>query len=471
MRLSTHTWNIFYFFGGDIGSRVLGFLATVYLARVLGTSGFGIINIGMAVLAYALIISDVGLQFLGTRETAGNPDGLPSFGGQLFITRIILSVITFLIGAVILVAFLNSKEVKEVSLIYLLYIIPAALLLDWFFQGKKQIGVVATGKFFGMLFYLIFIFVFVHSISELSNVAWGWTLGIIVNVIILWFVFTQRKYRIQFGWQPKEFLQLFKSALPLGLATIIGQVIIQFPAIYLGLVSSTSEVGLFSAAFRVAVLLLIFDRAFYAIIYPIFSRTFQNEPGRMPTVFSNVLKLIVTLALFVGLLSVVGANFLINLLFGSAFENAVPIFQSMVGYFVITLIASAFGYTLVAMKMEKLYTKSLMGGMVVFFATIFWTVKLWGGAGAAISIVFYILTGFSMMAISLRRQIRMNFARMVVLPSLATLLIFLPALMLTNIAIGAKLLIATLLFLPAIGWLGGVGLNEIRYLKRALIWN
>jgi hypothetical protein len=75
------------------------------------------------------------------------------------------------------------------------------------------------------------------------------------------------------------------------------------------------------------------------------------------------------------------------------------------------------------------------------------------------------------MAISLRRQIRMNFARMVVLPSLATLLIFLPALMLTNIAIGAKLLIATLLFLPAIGWLGGVGLNEIRYLKRALIWN
>jgi len=471
MRLSTTTRNIFYFFGGDVGSRVLGFFATIYLARVLGTSGFGIIHIGMAVLAYAAIISDVGLQFLGTREAAGNADGLPEFSGRLFITRFVLSIVTFIVGAVILITFLNSQGVKEVSLIYLLYIIPAALLLDWFFQGKKQIGVVAGGKFFGMLFYLIFIFLFVNSASDLSNVAWGWTLGIVVNTILLWFIFIRKKYRIKFNWQPQQFLELFRSALPLGVATIIGQVIIQFPAIYIGLVSTTSEVGLFSAAFKVAVLLLIFDRAFYAIIYPIFSHHFQQSPERLPEVFSIVLKLTVTLALFMGLFSIVSADFLINLLFGPAFKNAVLIFQTMIGYFIITLIASVFGYTLVAMKLEKLYTKSLIGGMVVFFITVFWTVQLWGAVGAAISIVLYIFTSFSIMAISLRHYIPIKYNRSIVLPFLGTFLIFLPLLMLTNIALALKLLIATVIFLPVIAWMSGVGLNEIRYLKRALIWN
>ncbi len=471
MRLSTHSRNIIYHFSGDIGARVLGFLATIYLARILGTSGFGIIHIGLAILSYAMILSDGGLQFLGVREAAGSSKSLSEFTGQLFITRFILSFMTFLLGASIVYASLNSQELKEVSIVYLLYIIPGAFLLDWYFQGRKQIGFMAIGKFLGNLSYVIFILLFVHEYSDILNVAWGWAFGIFVNTLVLWGIFIRQRYRIKFRWKAQKFIMLFKAALPLGVATIISQVIIQFPAIYIGLVSTTSEVGLFSAAFKLIALLLIFDRAFYAIIYPIISYHYQKSPEKLPVVFSNVLRITVTLALFVGLIATLSANFLIDLLFGAAFQKSILIFQIMIGYFIFTLIASVFGYTLIAMKLEKDFTKSLIEAMLVFFAMVFWSVKLWGAVGAAISIVIYVFTSLLIMAIMLKQHIPIKLIRSVILPSLGTFLIFVPILMFLNLTLLLKLFIATVIFLPLIALLSGVSIKEINYLKRALIWN
>ncbi|HEV8539187.1 MAG TPA: hypothetical protein VGR15_09760, partial [Bacteroidota bacterium] len=52
----------------DIGRRVLGFLTIAFLARTITTSDFGAINIGFAVLSYALVSSAGGLGAFGARE-------------------------------------------------------------------------------------------------------------------------------------------------------------------------------------------------------------------------------------------------------------------------------------------------------------------------------------------------------------------------------------------------------------------
>jgi O-antigen/teichoic acid export membrane protein len=471
MKLSIHTKNFIYLFSGDIGSRVLGFFATIYLARILGTSGFGLIHIGLAILSYAIIVGDGGLQFLGVRETAGNPKNLHEFSGQLISTRFLLSLITLFVGIIAIYVFINSQELQTISIVYLLYILPGAFLLDWYFQGKKQIGYVSLGKFAGMLSYLIFILLFVHSMKDLTNIAWGWTLGSLTNAVILWIIFVRNKNPINFNWQPQRYKKLLKTALPLGVAIIITQVVMQFPPIFIGIVSTTSDVGLYSAAFKLVLLLLFFDRAFYAIFYPTISYYFQESPEKLQHIFTNVLKLTVAFSLFVGLVSILCADFLIKIVFTSSFKEAVPIFQILVGYFILTLINSVFTFTLIGMNQEKIYIKSIIAGLIVFIISIIILGNYFGTVGAAASIVIYIFSSLIIQLLGLKPHLKLNYFRWVALPVLMTLIVFLPILILINLSLILKLLIATGICLPLITWLSGVGINEIKYLKRALIWN
>jgi len=70
MGIRKHSKNIFYVFSGDVVVRMVGFLVITYLARILGSSDFGVISIAAAVLAYGSILSNCGLAILGTRKVA-----------------------------------------------------------------------------------------------------------------------------------------------------------------------------------------------------------------------------------------------------------------------------------------------------------------------------------------------------------------------------------------------------------------
>lgn len=52
----------------DIASRLIGFFATAYLARMLGVEKFGEVNLGFTSLSYGLLIINPGLQLYATRE-------------------------------------------------------------------------------------------------------------------------------------------------------------------------------------------------------------------------------------------------------------------------------------------------------------------------------------------------------------------------------------------------------------------
>ena len=55
---------------GELLSRLVGFGATIYVARQLGVREYGIIGFGFAVLLYLTAVADGGLEHTGPREVA-----------------------------------------------------------------------------------------------------------------------------------------------------------------------------------------------------------------------------------------------------------------------------------------------------------------------------------------------------------------------------------------------------------------
>jgi len=469
MKLTSHSRNIIFIYLGDAASRLLGLVAVSYLARVLGPSDFGTISIGLAVLAYAMVLGNSGLKLLGTRKVAGETQNIESLTANIIIARLLLSAITFSLGVYIIYVFVASQEVFHITRVYLLGVFPAALLLEWFFHGKRKLGIIAGGKIISMFFYLVIVLLFVKNNKDIIWVAWAWIIGIAANCAFLWFIFKQKKYTVSFQRDKLKVRSLLLEAFPLGVAIIIAQITTQFPPIYLGLVATKSDVGFFTAAFKVILFLLILDRVFYSVFFPNISRCFNNFPDKLEAHVNAVLKITTVSVLMIGLYAVVSGHYIIHFIFGSSFMHAVPIFQVLVGYFVLNLINSVFTFTLIGMEKEKIYTRSLVNGMVVFFIVTFIVTEFMGTIGVACGLIAYQLTSLIIMAAALKRHILLNYIRSIILPVTGTILLSVPLLLFADLVFFVKIIIITLIGFPYIIWLGGIGKDELYYLKRKFI--
>ena len=75
----------------DAGSRLLGFLVTAYLARVLGPPAFGIISIALSVLGYAVLFAGPGMNVMGTRLVASTRGAEAEFSSDVVSLRTLLA--------------------------------------------------------------------------------------------------------------------------------------------------------------------------------------------------------------------------------------------------------------------------------------------------------------------------------------------------------------------------------------------
>ncbi|MFO7446303.1 MAG: oligosaccharide flippase family protein, partial [Ignavibacteriaceae bacterium] len=143
MKLNKNLKNVISLFSIEFVARFFAFIAVTYLARIMGTSGFGVINIGLAVLSYAMIVANGGLTLLGTKKIAAGSANNEKLAGDIFLTRVLFSFILFVTAIVISYIFITSGEVFNVITAYLFFLFPSAVLLEWFFHGLQRMDVIA----------------------------------------------------------------------------------------------------------------------------------------------------------------------------------------------------------------------------------------------------------------------------------------------------------------------------------------
>ena len=90
--------NILSISGADVGTRLIGFFAITYLARVFGPENMGILAIGMAILTYASIISTMGLPAIGVRSVSANKSSIKHLVKRISSARFFLSIISLLVS-------------------------------------------------------------------------------------------------------------------------------------------------------------------------------------------------------------------------------------------------------------------------------------------------------------------------------------------------------------------------------------
>jgi O-antigen/teichoic acid export membrane protein len=380
---------------GDLIFRLISLVVTIYLARFLGTVGFGKYSLVFAYLTFFGIITDLGLQNILVREMSRDPSASPKLIGNAYFIRVILTVLGFVLS--IIVISLMSYPADTTTYVYIaaftLLFISFSDFYATIFQANLKMQYRETAKLAFKIISASLIIWIIFSQGTLMQVIIVLVFSEMVKTLIS-FLFSRKLVKPRFEIDFELWRYLFKESFPIALSSIIWVIYFRIDVIMLSMMMGDIEVGLYSAAYKLSEPLSLIPAALMMSIFPIMSASFKTSEERLVRSYKLSFKylLIITLpiAVSVSLLS----DKIIFLVYGTEFAGSAPALQILIWGLVFTSGGAIFGTLLTSMGKQNLgaYITALcaFGNITLNFILI----PILGYVGASIASVITALLAF-----------------------------------------------------------------------------
>lgn len=461
--------NLLSLLSGDLGSRLIGFFVSVYLARVLEPTGFGLMNLGLAVLGYLQLASSPGIQILETRNAAAFAEVDHERVSAVISLRLILSAVLWITAAGCAFIFVSDNVTRDVILLFALSVIPFALMLDWFFQGKEAFFAVGASRLIQYLVYGTIVFLAVHSVNDVQVTAIAFDAGALAAASVLWNSYRRRWGLLKFRWLPATWKDILVKGLPVGGAMFLAQSVTNLPPLAIGLFSSAGDIGLFSSAMKIVFLLLLVDRLFNALFLPVVTRYISSQADEVGRLVQTTMKVLSALIIPLAIAGTILGGDVIAIVFGGKYEGAVPLLDILIGYFVLTVLNSAFVCVLIGSGREKEYTRMITWGSVGLCIAVVGGTSLFGVHGAAYAVVFGELLIVSLMMREARKVVAVSLTTILARPLVAGVCMIGTALLFREMNPLALTAVSITVFAVTIVLLKGFSARELRFLREKFV--
>jgi O-antigen/teichoic acid export membrane protein len=374
-------------FFGQVAARGLNFLAIAYLARVLGSDGFGMINFAQAILAYLMVSCTLGLDVFGTREIAANHKIKKDlFIGNLLALRVGLALISLLgLGIFILTIDKPALE-KEVMFAYGLYIFPFVFYLGWVFCGIERMEYIGIAAVLSRLAFLATVVVLIKDPGNVIFVPYLWFTAAVVESLFL--IFSYPKFgSIKFNVHLPEWKLFIKDSAWIGISIILLQIYSNFNMVMLGFMKTNHEVGLYSAASKIILFIVAIGAFYNNSIFPLISRYTRDSKLKLKSFIHKNISIIGVGGVVLWILLFMFARQIIVLAYGDGYQGSVLAFQILSLTIVIGIIRLICISVLIASNKirESLWGVGIGCGINVTLS--FLLIPRYGIVGAAIATV------------------------------------------------------------------------------------
>lgn len=238
-------------------TMVLSLVTFAYLARVLEPERFGVLSIGLALVAYFGLPVNFGLDVLGVRELARSTQGADDLVGAILGLRTVL--VGLALGAyAVTVAFLDMPTTYKLVLgVQGLALLGQALSLEWVYQGLERMGVVALRNVAVAVLGLGGTLLFVRGPEDVIVAAAVYVFALVAANVSLLITYAQRLGRLRLRFGRAAWLPLLKPALPLWASHAMVIVAVYLDTLLLGYLSGEEAAGLYAAVFKLAAVALV----------------------------------------------------------------------------------------------------------------------------------------------------------------------------------------------------------------------
>ena len=314
------------------GSYILPLVNVPYLLRVIGPEHYGLIAFSQAVMMYFVTLNDFGFNLSATRELAVRRDD-PLLRSELYSTvmaiKCSLCLLSFVILCVLLHFVPRFHSNEGVFFASFGIVVGTMLFPQWFFQGIEKMYWISMVNLAANLIFTVGIYSLVRHSSDYLIAAVvqaaGKVLAGILGLIILFSTehvklsvptLGQVRHRLADGWH------LFMSSAAATLYTSSN-------AVVLGFVGGMTQVGYFSAAYKIFAAGQMLVSPMCQAIYPHVCSLAHRSSELAVNYLRKAMVVIGGITFFGGLLVLLLAKPIITIAVGSKYLASVPVLQLM----------------------------------------------------------------------------------------------------------------------------------------------
>jgi len=399
-------------FSGILIQKILGFAFSIMVARVLGAADYGLYALGISIIGITQSIASLGLnqgivRFCAVYRVTGDTIRVKStFLTALvisFISSVLMAAILFILSSMIAHSFFHKPELTWILRVFALAL-PFYVLMGLtasFAQSFRRIDYQQG--------ILNFFYPLVNLILVVLLFALGFHLaGPVYAFLISGFLSAGLGFYLSLKLFPEiiarsaivfNFRKLLRFSMPVFLSGFLYLSLNNIDRIMLGYLTSAAEVGIYSVAARIALLLNFILMAFIHISSPIMAELHGTSKfTQLARLYHTMTRWILTLSLPL-FLFVVFASKSIMQIFGSEF---------IAGSSALIVLASAqlfnagtgpIGKLLEMTGKQDINLAVLLIIIIMNIGLNIWLIPLYGATGAAIATSASIIITFGVLAI------------------------------------------------------------------------
>ena len=334
-------------FVGKMAMHGMGFIVSIFLARLLEPSDFGLVAMVMVIIGIAGIFSDVGLGTALIQRRRVRPIHYSSVFFFNISVGALLSVLTFFAASFIADFYNNEALIPLTQVISLSFVIGAfsavqstklrkelnyALLAKVGFSASFISGVVGISLAF-------------YGVGVWALVFQALTQGIVYNIII-WFV---SHWKPQMAFSLKALMQLWAFGFRMFLSGLLDSIFTRLDTIIIAKLFPPATLGFFNRAKSLDQMVIAYSSgSLMSVLFPLLSKV-QNDLPRFQNIIKKSLGVIIFVTFFLlgGLFLV--SHELVIILFGEKWMPTVDYFK--------ILVLSGFGYPISALLVNVLSSR------------------------------------------------------------------------------------------------------------------
>ncbi len=386
-------YNLSILSAGQIVSQLANMAALIYLADYLGAHWFGVIQVGVAFMSYALITAEWGMMSLGIREVSrlDEPKDIFAYASQHTGLLAMQAGFVLLAGLIILPRLPFYEHSPLIFILYLVTVIPQIYTQNWVAVGLERMAWVGASRIVRSLTYAILVlFVLRHLGGNQGQSTAHWVPAIFLIAMIISNLVVNIPLARWFGrfvhpqFPPRsEAWRRWKETGSIGANILVLRLLFNIDIILLGILAAPAVAGNYAAASRIMFLLVVAVEVLWAALLPRLSRLAKDSREDFLRSFNLYFGLVSVALLPMALGGYLLGNDFVGFIYKGKFPDAGPVFQVLAVSYSMLALGTFLGNTLLADDRQKWYFLPLIASSLTAVTGVMLLVPGHLGLGAS----------------------------------------------------------------------------------------
>lgn len=269
-----------YVFFAQVLTRFIGFFYTIFLARSLGVSNFGLYSVVLAYFSLFSTFSDFGFNRYLITEVASDRLKVPQLLFSIGLLRVTVTVVLFSIFAVVLYALDPEKMRVYLVLLATLAVLPQALAFtfDSVFVALKKLQYSALSLITLSISTTILGVSFILLGFGVTGVIVALIFGQIIYLLTLSIFLREQEFIIHTSMNWQIIKNIIAGSIPYGFVGVLGLLYFKIDTLILNYIRGNFEAGIYSAAYKFLEALVFIPSSLSLALFPNVVKLINTNP-------------------------------------------------------------------------------------------------------------------------------------------------------------------------------------------------